>query len=485
MRRPTLAGACLISAALSISGQPAFGQSQQRGGSSSSSSSSYGSSSSSSSSYGSASTTRSSSSNSYGTSNSSYGTSSNSYGTSSNSYGSSRNTYGSSGSQTRPSEYRPKPTRLKDRSPNRLYVPVLVRGKVVIEGAEGESPPEPVVVRMSCGGQSLPQDYTDRSGRFWFQPSCRPVLAISDASARAAFFGWLGAPGIGLRTGPSLLDLSRCWLYAELPGYISSHLWLGMTNSMGTRKVGKISLRRIEGSTGRAISITTLTAPKKAKKAYKKGSKALLSVEEPDYDEAILHLERAVDLHPDFAAAWEALGRARQGVGDDAGARVAFNRSVEADSQFLKPYLSLMEMALADDDWAELESLADRYLAMSPGSMKARYYSALSSIKLGNMSQAESMASWIDNAGEMGNWPVTYFILAAVHASRAEFEEAAALYKRYIASFPTGTTSDQVRRILHDWSALQVIDPAGIELSDLSGAPATPTEFPFSVEVAP
>ena len=117
--------------------------------------------------------------------------------------------------------------------------------------------------------------------------------------------------------------------------------------------------------------------------------------------------------------------------------------------------------------------------------MKARYYSALSSIKLGNMSQAESMASWIDNAGEMGNWPVTYFILAAVHASRAEFEEAAALYKRYIALFPTGTTSDQVRRILHDWSALQVIDPAGIELSDLSGAPATPTEFPFSVEVAP
>ena len=338
---------------------------------------------------------------------------------------------------------------------------------------------------MSCGGQSLPQDYTDRSGHFWFQPSCRPALAISDATARAAFFGWLGAPDIGLRTRPGQVDLSRCWLNAELPGYISSQLWLGMMNPMSYRKVGKISLRRIEGSAGRAVSITTLTAPKKAKKAYNKGSRALRSVEEPDYDKAILHLERAIDLHPDFAAAWEALGRARQGVGDDAGARVAFNRSVEADSQFLKPYLPLMEMALADDDWAKLESLADRYLAMSPGTMKARYYSALSSMKLGNMSKAESMASWIDNAGAMGNWPMTYFILAAAHASRAEFEEAAELYKRYMTIYPTSTISDQVRRVLRDWSALQVIDPADIELSDLSGAPATPTEFPLSVEVAP
>ena len=369
---------------------------------------------------------------------------------------------------------------IKQRSANRLYLPIILAGKVIIEGAEGL--PEPVVIRMGCGTQSLPQIYTDRRGRFSFQPSCNPVLAMSDASARTAFFGTPGAP---MRAGRGGLNLSHCWLYAEFPGHRSDRLWLGMTRPMSHVKVGTITLRRIGGTTGDSVSFTTLTAPKKARKAYEKAARALRSVEEPNYAKAIPLLERAVELHPEFAAAWEALGRARQGLGDTGSAREAFERSIEIDDRFLKPYPPLIEMAVADKDWTELESLTDRYLAMSPGSMEYRFYSSFAALETGNLSKAELMVDMIDNAGEMDDWPMSYLVLAEVHTLRREFKQAAMLYETYLGTFPKGRYSEHVKRTLHDWSELQVIDRVDLELSSLSPPAQTTIASPESKKAAP
>lgn len=480
MRRHRLAGTCLLSVALAISGHAVFGQSQERGGSSSSSGNSHGGSSSS---YGSSSNSRSSSSNSYGTSSSSYGTSSNSYGTSRNTYRTSRNTYGSSsGSQSRQSSStsRRRAPRLEERSASRLYFPILLAGKVILEG--GERLPEPVVVWISCGNGSLPQDYTDRRGRFSFQPSCNPIPAMSDASARGAFFR---TPGIPLDAGLSRRNLSDCSLYAELPGYQSTRLWLGMSLPMSRNNVGTIVLSRIQGVSGDSVSFTTLTAPKRARKAYEKGAEALRSVEEPDHATAIPLLERAVELHPEFAAAWEALGRARQGLGETERAREAFERSVEIDDRFLKPYVPLIEMAVAEKDWSKLESLTDRYLAMSPGSMKFRLFNSFAALKTDKPSKAEAMVEMMDNAGEVDNWPMSYLILAEVHSRRGEFTQAAKLYKTYLRTLPNGQYSEAVKRTLYDWSELGVIDRADVELPTTSQAVRMPIARSASAESVP
>ena len=463
-----------------ISGHAVFGQSQQRGGSSSSSGGSYGGSSSS---HGSSSTSRGTSSSSYGTSSSSYGTSSSSYGTSRNSYGTSRNTYGSSsGSQRRQSasSYERSQPRFRDRSASRLFLPIILAGRVIVEGEEGL--PEPVVIRVSCGGGSLPQVYTDRRGRFSFQPSCNPVLAMSDASALTAFFR---TPGARIGGARGRLNLSHCWLYAELPGYRSSEIWLGMSRPMRMSKVGSIVLSRIDGASGDPVSVTTLTAPKSARKAYEKGAKLLRSVEEPDYARAIPFLERAVELHPEFAAAWDALGRARVGLGERESAREAFERAVEIDGQFLKPYLALIDMAVEDKDWTELEWLTDRYLAMSPGSMKLRLFNSFAALKNGKSSKARVMAEMIENAGEIDDWPMTYLILAEVYTDSGDFNEAAKLYEAYLGTLPEGQYSEQIKRTLYDWSELRVIEPVGFEISIASKAAHAPVASSTSTEVAP
>ena len=490
MPRHTLAGTCLLSFALVISAHAVFGQSQERRGSASSSSNSYGSSSSS---YGSSSNSRSTSSNSYGTSSSSYGTSSNSYGSSRNTYRTSRRTYrSSSGSQSRQSSSvsqsrrlsstsQRRARRLKERSENRLYIPIILVGRVIVEG--GARPPEPVVIWIDCGSRSIPQAYTDRRGRFSFQPGCNPVPAMSDASVRSAFFG--GPAGNPLGAGRGGVSLSNCWLHAKLPGYRSTRIWLGLSRQMSWHNVGTIVLSPIKGASGDSVSFTTLTAPTRARKAYEKGAKALRSVDEPDYTTAIPLLERAVELHPEFAAAWEALGRARHGLGEVASAREAFERSIEIDDRFLKPYLPLIEMAVTEKDWMALESLTDRYLAMAPGPMKLRLYNSFAALKTGKSSKAEAMVEMIDNAGEMDNWPMSYLILAEVHSRRGEFKQAAKLYEMYLRSLPNGQYSEVVKRTLYDWSELQVIDPVDAGLPAISQAVRMPVTNSTSAEVAP
>ncbi len=305
---------------------------------------------------------------------------------------------------------------------------------------------------------------------------------MSDASAGWAFFGRLGAP---LGAGRSGVSLSNCWLYAELPGYQSTRLWPGMWRPLTRNNVGTIVLSRIKGASGDSVSFTTLTAPKRARKAYEKGAKALRSVEAPDYSAAIPLLERAVELHPEFAAAWEALGRARQGLGEAERAREAFERSVEIDERFLKPYLPLIEMAVAEKDWSKLESLTDRYLAMSPGSMKFRMYNSFAALKTGKPSKAEAMVEMIDNAGEMDNWPMCHLILAEVHSRRGEFKQAAKLYETYLRTLPYGQYSEAVKRTLYDWRELQVIDPAEGGLPTASQAVRMPIASSAAAEADP
>ena len=258
-----------------------------------------------------------------------------------------------------------------------------------------------------------------------------------------------------------------------------------MSRQMNRNNVGTIVLRPIKGATGASVSLTTLTAPTRARKAYEKGAKALRSVEEPDYATAIPLLERALELHPEFAAAWEALGRARQGLGETAIAREAFEHSVDIDDRFLKPYLALIEMAVAERDWSELESLTDRYLAISPGSMKFRFYNGFAALKNGKLSKAESMIEMLDNAGETDRWPMSYLVLAEVHGRRGQFEQAARLYDSYLRANPIGQYSAVVRRMLYDWRELQVIDPADVKLPTTPQAVRIPITSSAPAAVTP
>ncbi|MXY67333.1 MAG: tetratricopeptide repeat protein [Acidobacteriia bacterium] len=338
--------------------------------------------------------------------------------------------------------------------------PIYLAGRVAL--ASGEALYEPVRIAITCGGHAIPQVYTDARGRFNFQPKCRPLLALSDASLRS--FSLYPGFGQGLTTTTGTANLMGCELFAELPGHWSTRVRLGLVAAPARNEVGLIILSPLDNSTGRSVSVTTLTAPPGAKKAYWNGLRALRK-RKPDFRKAANLFERAVKLHPEHAQAWAALGEARAALGEADRAKEAFARSIQSDPELLQPYDAMIRIAARNRDWAHLDSLATKYLKLAPGSSRVRFYSAVAAWELGDIARTESTIKQMEELGELDGWPMSYVIMALAHERRADFETAADYYEQYIEISVDAEISSLARRAIYDWGHLQVIETRPVTLA--------------------
>src|SRR5260370_42252448 len=97
-------------------------------------------------------------------------------------------------------------------------------------------------------------------------------------------------------------SLTGCELRASLAGFKSDVVNLGNRRMFDNPDVGTIVLRRRANVEGTTVSMTTLQAPKDARKAYDKARDALRKGKTAD---ALSEFEKAVAAYPHFAAAWD------------------------------------------------------------------------------------------------------------------------------------------------------------------------------------
>lgn len=317
----------------------------------------------------------------------------------------------------------------------------------------GEVPREPAVVKMRCGGRSVPQGLTDLKGRFSIQPGEDTLLSVIDASVQG---GRVSATGRARGSGNT--SVRNCELLADLPGYRSSISRLDHAPSFGIYQVGTIVLYGHKGVTGETVSATTLMAPSSASKAYHKGLKAL-HIENPNYTLSIKHLQRAVAEYPDYAAAWASLAEARMASGDWAGAREAFLKSIKADPKYLKPYEPFISASFDRRDWTTVDSLGENYLKLHPEASQIRAMSAEAAVRLGKYERAAELTRIMADRDEFRHWPISYVVAGLVHESRSEFNEAAVRFREYLNHDSESVTAKRLLRTLYEWHRLLVIDP--------------------------
>ncbi len=342
--------------------------------------------------------------------------------------------------------------------------PLYLHGRVVTDN--GQPPAEPVVVQRICQSNRIPEGYTDTKGRFSFQVCGDMSLLTTDASASGAGIGQgpmmrggsgAGCPGVR-QIGIGRYDMSSCVLRAELSGYRSDDVQLGMYSSMDNNDVGLIVLHRLDGLVGNVVSALTLAAPKPAQKAYQSGLREMRK-KKPNYKKGVTQFEKAVATYPEFAAAWAAMGDAKLGLQDEEGARIAFEKAIEADPKYLKPYEPLIEMAVEQEDWEGMRALGPAYLELNPNASNIRFLTAVAALNSGNPEEAEEMVLAMRVQEGDSVFPQTYQIMALVHEGRAEFEKAAEQYRAFISAArePDSQNVQQVERKLFEWEALGVI----------------------------
>ena len=349
--------------------------------------------------------------------------------------------------------------------------PIYLSGEVVL--SNGEIPPEPVTIERICNGVNTPEDYTDTKGRFSFEVGGDPTLAMSDASVAGGGFGGAGGgrfPGSGIGgfgaggggglSGPDIgVDLSGCEIRGVLSGFRSESIQLGRRRPMENPDIGRIVLTPLDGFRGKIVSATTLQAPKKAKASYDKAFREMVK-KNSDPEKAIKELDKAVALYPQFAAAWAVMGDAKLKMNNENGAIKAYEKAVEADPDYFRPYEGLIRLGMKQQNWELVDKYSDKALAMNPNQTSMRYASALASFSTGDVDSATMTAKAIIGSPDAAMFPQAHQMLGMIYANKGQFVQASGEFRNYLTISPNSPSAAQIKKQLNEWEVLGVIEPA-------------------------
>jgi tetratricopeptide (TPR) repeat protein len=323
---------------------------------------------------------------------------------------------------------------------------VSISGQVVME--DGTPPPRQAAIERTCGGTTRPETYTDAKGRFSFQLGGNQPLTTS-ASVGSEQPGSVFDRGSKVSNEPLQVterDIMGCSIQASLTGYVSDVIPLAGRKLTDKPNIGTIVLHPPGKAEGSTISVTSANAPQDAKRAY---ASAQVELKDKKFADARKALERAVQIYPQYAAAWNDLGSICLQLEDQNRAREAYAKAVEADPKFVLPLVQLVEIAARQRQYQEVVSLAERASRLDAVNFPSIYYlSAVASYSLQNYDAAEKSAREAIKIDAQHRYSKAHHLLGALLALKGSYSEAAGQLKMYLELVPGAPDAEAVKRQL-------------------------------------
>lgn len=343
---------------------------------------------------------------------------------------------GSKGSSTTPP-----PSSVPSNIPDSLSPqmrPLYVSGSVVLQG--GITPSEPIAIERVCNGVARREGYTDFKGQFQIQlgsaatqfqdvtenPSDRSMDALSQKMNQTNQSRYEG-----------------CELRALLAGFQSSSVMLHITDEFGQVKVGNIVLTRMGNVEGATISLTSMAAPNPARQAYEKGRKSEAGKK---YADAEKHLQKAVEIYPQYAAAWYLLGEIHRLQKEPDQAIGEYNQAVKSDPQYVSPYFGLAIIAVEQKRWNDVERLTAQLTRLNGMAYPLAYfYNSAANFNLGNMQAAEQSARKFQSLDTNHQVPDVCLLLANILQAKQDYAGAARQLREYVAQAPNSPRAAEIQ----------------------------------------
>jgi Flp pilus assembly protein TadD len=301
---------------------------------------------------------------------------------------------------------------------------------------DGSDVPQNVAIERFCGGNSHIEGHADARGNFSFEIGSRSTDAFQDAST-SDFSQNQSSAGV---PGQQLLN---CEIRARLAGYQSQTVDLTSRRVSDSPDIGIILMHRIAPTEGTTVSATSLTAPKKARKAVQDG---LNLVRKHKNEQAIASFQRAVDLDPKYAEAWLDLGKLQAAQGQPDAARRSFEASIRSDSQYVPPYIQISVLELNARRWQQLADVTDHAARLDPFSFPETFYlNAVARFNLHQVEAAERSARKAQDLDTRHRIPQASRLLGTILAQRRDFAAAAAAFRDYVRFAPQAKDATAVR----------------------------------------
>ena len=351
----------------------------------------------------------------------------------------------SSGRPTSTSPTTPAPGRGRQSSrtaEDQLRSPVFVAGRIL--NSTGQAIPEPVPVELNCGMRPLQVIQTDLGGYFTFNLTSGMQSNIDFSASNqspSSFAGPIRNASSGLRN-----SLTGCELRIAVPGYHPVTYTLTQHSDMGRIEVGDIRLGRIVGVKGSVVSVTSLLVPKDAREEFED---AVEEIQKNRPEKARPHLEKAIGIYDQYAAAWNELGRIHVRGGEKEKASEAFEKAIAADPDYIPPYLNLATMQLQEKQWEVAVQTAGTALELDPSVGFANFLYAVGNFNLNHLDVAEKSARAAEQAPHSNNAQV-HALLAEIFLRKEAYPDAAVQMRTYLEESPEGQRADEMKKTLEE-----------------------------------
>jgi tetratricopeptide (TPR) repeat protein len=171
------------------------------------------------------------------------------------------------------------------------------------------------------------------------------------------------------------------------------------------------------------------------------------ALEDKKWTPAEKELRRAVTIYPEYASAWSALGEALGELSRPAEARDAWERAIQADPNYVKPYVLLAQLAIREGRMEDAAGITDRALKTSyTQSAPVYFYNAVANLELGRLEPAERSARKAVELDPALLFPNAERLLGTVLAAKGDRQGAVEHLKKYLEASPKAEDAQEVKQ---------------------------------------
>jgi len=195
---------------------------------------------------------------------------------------------------------------------------------------------------------------------------------------------------------------------------------------------------------GRVVSTAELSVPQNARQEY---SRAHDAVARQDIDAAIAHLKKAIEIAPQYAAAWNQLGTIAYQSKQYPQAEAYFREALKQDPNAYSPLVNLGGALMAQNKVEESLAVNLEAVKAMPGDALAHSQLGSSYFFLGRLDEAEIQLKEA-KAIDPGHFSYPQLVLVGIYTRRNQPEAAAAEIREFIKLHPDSEWTPKLRKAL-------------------------------------
>lgn len=194
------------------------------------------------------------------------------------------------------------------------------------------------------------------------------------------------------------------------------------------------------------VSVTRLAVPGKARGEFQK---ACNNLKHNNVAAAEDHARNAVEIYPDYAAAWVVLGQALTAGNKDQEAAQACRQAMKVDPTYAPPYLCLAQFAERTNHWDDAYTFSDRARSLDPlDDPYVYFYKAMAELHLKRYAQAEMDGLFAERLDNDGQIPKLHLLLAEVYRAKGDKSGEAMELQKFLELSPHDSDWQTARTIL-------------------------------------